>query len=113
MSKKSEEQSEKIRIKNIRSSLFRHIHADGVVSNISPSNGNINLNVFSQRFNIPEVEYYDFQTGEISRRDKDFSVIREYETSIFLGIEDCRELVNDLKRLIEHFENTSDKVEND
>ena len=89
----------------VKSSLFRTIHADGVVGSITPAS-NIYIAFFNERFAIPQQLVFEIQPdGEIgdeileSRRSRD-SVLREMEVGVTMSIDAAEFLLESLQEII-------------
>jgi hypothetical protein len=110
----------KIKFNYVKSNLFRVIHADGAVVALSPSQ-DITINLFSQRFSIPDEVIIDFDEEgsaisettiiNIDEENIDNVVIREIDTLAVMSIEAARRLVFQLQEILEEYED-EDKDEN-
>ena len=100
----------KIKFNYVKNNLFRVIHTDGVVAAATP-NGNITINLYSQRFSIPEEVIFDLdEDGSIvgdgfavNREDEniDTTIIREIDVLAVMSLEVVEELVVQLQNIIE------------
>ena len=91
----------------IKSNLFRVIHTDGVLANITPK-GKISLCLFSERTPIPKlVEYSIDQEGHLSSENNRVSrsgFVREIDTDMMIDIETAKEIKAVLETLIKKYE---------
>jgi len=72
----------------IKSNFFRVVHADGAIGGPTP-NGNIQMNLWSQRAPIPTHVVYQMSGGvignEVEREQRD-AIVREVEAGIVLDL---------------------------
>ncbi len=104
----------------IKSNFFRVVHADGVMSSMTPR-GQLHLSIWTERNPIPRqvvhaVDEENFLGPEISRISRD-AVIREVEVGVTLDISMAKALVNALNQVIQTVDsapqNFQEKVEVD
>jgi hypothetical protein len=98
----------KIKFNYVKNNLFRVIHTDGVVAAASP-NGNITLNLYSQRFSIPEEVIFDLDEdgaivgdGSVVEPEEniDTTIVREIDVLAVMSLEVAEELVVQLQNII-------------
>ena len=102
----------KIKFNYVKSNLFRVIHTDGATAASSP-NGNITINLYSQRFSIPEEVIFDLDgdgaivgEGFVPNREKSIetTIIREIDTLAVMSLETAEELLSQLQDIITQYE---------
>lgn len=103
----------KIKFNYVKSNLFRVIHTDGATAASSP-NGNITINLYSQRFSIPEEVIFDLDEdgaivgeGLIPNREEqsiETTIIREIDTLAVMSLETAEELLGQLQDIIAQYE---------
>jgi hypothetical protein len=103
----------KIKFNYVKSNLFRVIHTDGATVASSP-NGNITINLYSQRFSIPEEVIFDLDddgtiVGEGFVPDQEdqsieTTIIREIDTLTVMSLETAEELLGQLQSIIAEYE---------
>jgi hypothetical protein len=112
-STKGDSQSEKkVRFNYVKSNLFRVIHTDGAMAAWNP-NGNVTINLYSQRFSIPEEVIFDLDDddeivgeGIVVEREKeniDTTIIREIDVLAVMDLETAVELVRQLQNIIAEY----------
>lgn len=101
----------------IKSSHFRTVHADGVMSNGTPR-GNLFLGFYSERFPLPDSQTFEINeegkiVGEIVEKRKINSngVMREVEVGIILDVEVAKVLILSLSQLIRQAETIEAQAE--
>jgi hypothetical protein len=78
---------------------FKSYHVDGAYGGITPR-GLIALSFFTERFPIPKSQDYEIVDGgrvgsKISdSEDSLIGIIRQYEVSVYMDVNVCRELIN-------------------
>src|SRR5690242_17148769 len=98
--------AKKISFHYIKSNLFRVVHADGAVGNITPS-GDIFFGIYSQRGPIPQIAKVEvLDDGELgeeipSERVTKEGVIREVEVGVTMSTTAAQSLIDWLKMKIE------------
>lgn len=110
----------RIKFNYVKSNLFRVIHADGAVVALSPSQ-DITINLFSQRFSIPDEVIIDLDEdgsaiSETTRSDLDEEhidnvVIREIDTLAVMSLDAARTLVFQLQEILEEYEDEDEDEE--
>ena len=103
----------KIKFNYVKSNLFRVIHTDGATAASSP-NENITINLYSQRFSIPEEVIFDLDEdgaivseGLITNREEeniDTTIIREIDVLAVMSLETATELLSQLQSIIAEHE---------
>jgi hypothetical protein len=103
----------KIKFNYVESNLFRVIHTDGATAASSP-NGNITINLYSQRFSIPEEVIFDLdEDGAIvgegfvpdqKEQSIETTIIREIDTLAVMSLETAQELLGQLQDIIAQYE---------
>ncbi len=103
----------KIKFNYVKSNLFRVIHTDGATADSSP-NGNITINLYSQRFSIPEEVIFDLDEdgavvgeGFVPNREEqniETTIIREIDTLAVMSLETAEELLSQLQSIIAEYE---------
>ncbi len=106
--------AKKVRFNYVKSNLFRVIHTDGAIAAWNP-NGNITINLYSQRFSIPEEVIFDLDDEgrllgegvEIDREEEsiDTTIIREIDMLAVMSLETAEELVVQLQNIIAEYKN--------
>ncbi len=104
--------SRKVKIDYVKSSLFRVIHSDGATVALNP-NGNITINLYSQRFSIPEEVIFNLDqegklTGEGSvptrkREDIETVIIRELDILTVMSLETVKDLLSQLQDIVAEY----------
>jgi hypothetical protein len=104
--------SKKVKIDYVKSNLFRVIHTDGATAALNP-NGNITINLYSQRFSIPEEVIFNLDregklTGEGSipaRQGEDIEtvVIRELDVLTVMSLETAKDLLCQLQEIVAEY----------
>jgi hypothetical protein len=102
----------KIKFNYVKSNSFRVIHTDGVVAAWNP-NDNIVVNLYSQRFSIPEEVLFNLnEDGEIigdgsildlEEENVDNTIIREIDVLAVMSIETVEELIAQLQNIIAEY----------
>lgn len=74
----------------IKSNFFRVVHADGVFGGLAP-NGNIHMQVYSERKAIPQKTVHAVESGELgpeihAKRQERKAVVREVEVDVVFNI---------------------------
>jgi hypothetical protein len=103
----------KIKFNYVKSNLFRVIHTDGATVASTP-NGSITINLYSQRFSIPEEVIFDLDEdgalvgeGVVPDRGEEHietSIIREIDVLTVMDIDAAQELVVQLQNIISQYE---------
>lgn len=103
----------KIKFNYVKSNLFRVIHTDGVTAASSP-NGNITINLYSQRFSVPKEVIFDLdEDGAIvgegfipdqEEQSIETTIIREIDTLAVMSLETAEELLSQLQDIIAQYE---------
>jgi hypothetical protein len=111
--KEDDQAVRKIKFNYVKSNLFRVVHTDGVVAAWTP-NDNIVINLYSQRFSIPEEVLFNLnEDGEIVgdgsildlEENIDNTIIREIDVLSVMSIETVEELIGQLQNIVaEHKE---------
>jgi hypothetical protein len=102
---------ERVKLKFVKSNLFRVIHVDSVWGTLTPNGNGINMNLCSQRFPIPQQVVYELdQDGgfekEISEeRIQNDDIEWEVEISAIMDIETAKELMKWLQNMVQQAEN--------
>jgi hypothetical protein len=104
---------QKVKFNYIKSNLFRVIHTDGVTADFNP-NGDIAINLYSQRFSIPEEVIFDLSEegklvgeGVIIKKEGsniDAEIIREIDILALMNLETAKELLNQLQEIVAEYE---------
>jgi len=111
-----DETPEKLKLKLVKSNLFRLIHVDSVWGGLSPNGDSINMNLCNQRFPIPQKLVYELEKdgsfeNEINEeriQEDDVDVEWEIEVSAMMNIETAKTLIEWLKNMVEQAENDQD-----
>lgn len=111
-----DETPEKLKLKLLKSHLFRVIHVDSVWGGLSPNGDSINMNLCNQRFPIPQKLVYELEKdgsleNEINEeriQEDDVDVEWEIEVSAMMDIETAKTLIEWLKNMVEQAENDQD-----
>ncbi len=96
-----DETPEKLKLKLLKSHLFRVIHVDSVWGGLSPNGDSINMNLCNQRFPIPQKLVYELEKdgsleNEINEeriQEDDVDVEWEIEVSAMMDIETAKTLI--------------------
>jgi hypothetical protein len=112
----------RIKLNYVKSNLFRVIHTDGAVVALSPSQ-DVTINLFSQRFSIPDEIIIDFDEddnpiGETTRSELEEDtigkvVIREIDTLAFMSLDAARMLMFQLQEILEESEDEDEDEDKD
>lgn len=106
-----DETPERVKLKFVKSNLFRVIHVDSVWGALTLNGDGINMNLCSQRFPIPQQVVYELdQDGgfekEISEeRIQNDDIEWEVEISAMMDIETAKELIKWLQNMVQQAEN--------
>jgi hypothetical protein len=111
-----DETPEKLKLKLLKSHLFRVIHVDSVWGGLSPNGDSINMNLCNQRFPIPQKLVYELEKdgsleNEINEeriQEDDVDVEWEIEVSAMMDIETAKTLIEWLKNMVKQAENDQD-----
>jgi hypothetical protein len=107
----------KIKFNYVKSNLFRVIHTDGTTAASSPS-GDITINLYSQRFSIPEEVIFDLDEdgglvgeGIVVDREKDnidTTIVREIDMLAVMSLETAEELLSQLQSIIAEYQDNDE-----
>jgi len=111
-----DETPEKLKLKLVKSNLFRLIHVDSVWGGLSPNGDSINMNLCNQRFPIPQKLVYELEKdgsfeNEINEeriQEDDVDVEWEIEVSATMNIETAKTIIEWLKNMVEQAESEQD-----
>jgi hypothetical protein len=102
----------KVKFNYVKSNLFRVIHTDGTTADYTP-NGNITINLYSQRFSIPEEVIFDLDddgaiVGEgvvVDRAEDniDTTIVREIDMLAVMSLETAEELLRQLQGIVAEY----------
>ena len=115
LNKNQDEIPERVKLKFIKSNLFRVIHVDSVWGALTPNGDGINMNLCSQRFSIPQQVVYELdQYGgfekEISEeRIQNDDIEWEVEISTIMNIETAEKLIEWLQNMVKQAENEKEE----
>jgi hypothetical protein len=110
-----ERMSTQIKLKYVKSNLFRVIHTDGAIADLNPS-GNLTINLFSQRFTIPEEIIVNLdEEGDVinetvlpssgnDEKNKYKEIIREVDVIAIMDIDVARYLAAQILSQIEEYD---------
>ena len=102
----SEEMPASVPFHYIKSNLFRVIHTDGAVGNITPS-GLIFVGLYSERAAIPQIMVHDVtESGQVgservSERVSKSGIVREVEVGATMSVETAATLITWLQEKID------------
>ncbi|MGC2246711.1 MAG: hypothetical protein WA609_08915 [Terriglobales bacterium] len=102
----SEEMPSSVPFHYIKSGLFRVIHTDGAIGNVTPS-GLIFVGLFSERAVIPQIMVHDVTDGgqvgpeRMSERVGKSGVVREVEVGATMSVETATTLIAWLQEKID------------
>ena len=111
LNKNQDETPDKVKLKFVKSNLFRVIHVDSIWGGLTPNGDGININLCSQRFPIPQEVVYEInQEGgfekEISEeRIQNDDLEWEVEVSAIMDMETAQTLIKWLQNMVEQSEN--------
>jgi hypothetical protein len=109
----------RVKFNYVKSNLFRVIHADGAVVAVNP-NQNISINLFSQRFSIPDESIVELdedgraigETTSIEIEENiDYVVIREIDVLAVMSLDGARQLIAQLQDILEDYEDEEEHKE--
>ena len=113
--------SSRVKLKYVKSNLFRVIHTDGTIADLSPS-GNLTISLFSQRFTIPEEVILSLdEDGNVigkpsikkEKEDTDKEVIREVDILAVMDIDIARELAVQILAKTDEFYDETDELDSE
>ncbi len=119
-SKQEKSLARRVKFNYVKSNLFRVIHADGAVVALNP-NQDISINLFSQRFSIPDESIVELgedgmaisetTISDIEEENVDSVVIREIDVLAVMSLDGARQLVDLLQDIIEGYEEEEEEEE--